>query len=494
MSTKSWNDHPMIVRAREHFPRLYDHQREGLKRWRRPGYAFFWQQRAGKSVGVEATAIMQFVAGEIDCVVVFAPNGVHSNWVCEEIPKWTCPGDHVVFFWDSGMSKTKQRAEFDAVFEHGHGGVLRWFVFPISVFKAPRFAPYYEMLRHGKLGRVLLVVDESHEYRTHSSIRSTKIRAIARACPYRRILTGTPRANGPLDLWAQLEIVEPGLLGPSYHVFAANYGIWEKARTKNGSFMRCTGYRNLDDLNAKVAQYASFKDRKDVKGLPDLIRRTKIVGREAQAEAAYRNVIDGLRAQTADGAVIPPREGGGRLLQLQQIAGGWARDEKGVPQPLFTKYPARIEATLRFALGVDHAIVYALFTHEIDALVRALRALGEEVAEYSGRISVPERDVIRRRFAAGEIRVVVGQPQACATGIDLSRAHRIIWYSQTWDGYTVEQANERASKIGGGAIEVYTIVGFPIDAVIAKRLESKRALASRLDASAVEELALKEAA
>ena len=65
----------------------FNHQREelfshGLDSQR----AIFWEQGTGKSKLTIDTACMLWLAKKINGVVVIAPNGVHRNWIEEELP------------------------------------------------------------------------------------------------------------------------------------------------------------------------------------------------------------------------------------------------------------------------------------------------------------------------------------------------------------------------------------------------------------------------
>ncbi len=68
----------------------FKHQREEWERSREePARAIFWDQGTGKSKLTIDTACWLWLRGLIDGVLVVAPNGVHRNWVENEIP------DHV---------------------------------------------------------------------------------------------------------------------------------------------------------------------------------------------------------------------------------------------------------------------------------------------------------------------------------------------------------------------------------------------------------------
>ena len=56
------------------------------------GLAVFMATGTGKTATMVRTACAWFDAGKIDALLVIAPNGVHRQWVNEEVPKWMVHG------------------------------------------------------------------------------------------------------------------------------------------------------------------------------------------------------------------------------------------------------------------------------------------------------------------------------------------------------------------------------------------------------------------
>ena len=63
------------------------HQIQALQRMAgRSSYALFMEQGTGKTWALLADAERLYAKGQIDCLLVVAPNGVHTNWINREIP------------------------------------------------------------------------------------------------------------------------------------------------------------------------------------------------------------------------------------------------------------------------------------------------------------------------------------------------------------------------------------------------------------------------
>jgi SNF2 family DNA or RNA helicase len=75
----------------------------------------------------------------------------------------------------------------------------------------------------------------------------------------------------------------------------------------------------------------------------------------------------------------------------------------------------------------------------------------------------------------------IGQPAAGGEGLDLSAADTIHWYSHTFDLIERDQANERATQVGGRSIAIldYVVPG-TVDEYILKTLTRKRSVSDEL--------------
>ena len=152
----------------------------------------------------------------IDAVVVVAPNGVHQNWVLNELPVHMPDFiDYKAHFYQAASSSSKkQLKQWDAVFKHPG---LKIFCFNIE--SASNKRGQLELRTCVQHGRVLFVVDESQRIKTPSAKRTQFVVNLARHAAYRRILSGSPITQGPLDLYAQCKFLDPMITG--YTTFAA---------------------------------------------------------------------------------------------------------------------------------------------------------------------------------------------------------------------------------------------------------------------------------
>jgi hypothetical protein len=109
----------------------------------------------------------------------------------------------------------------------------------------------------------MMVIDESTTIKNKDAKRTKNICSLAPYSRYRRILTGSPVTKSPLDLFKQCEFLRPELLGHvSFYTFRQRYAVMKKMNFSGRSVEIPIGYRNLDELSAKLKAF-SYRVLKD---------------------------------------------------------------------------------------------------------------------------------------------------------------------------------------------------------------------------------------
>jgi SNF2 family DNA or RNA helicase len=94
------------------------------------------------------------------------------------------------------------------------------------------------------------------------------------------------------------------------------------------------------------------------------------------------------------------------------------------------------------------AIVWARYTTEILDVSRALDELGIPSAKYHGETKRGERLDIIDDFQAGKLKVFIGNQRAGGTGITLTAASSVHYYSNSFSYRDRMQSEDRAMRIG----------------------------------------------
>lgn len=468
----------------------YKHQQVEFDRHRDDDRrALLWQMRTGKTKAVLDLACYRAADRfDVGAVLVIAPNGVHVNWVRRQLPVhvWGCV-PYVAHAWQASEAhRPEHAAGIERVMSAPDGTLAVLTVNSESILQDKPAKLIARFIRKYRARGIMLVVDESHDFRSPGSKRTKRARTLHQYCRVVRILTGTSVDNSPLAAYAQFELLGKGTLGfQRFAEFEAEYAEYETVRTKGGrQFPSLSGYRNLDDLQERIARHASVVLREDVDDMPDLVVTERTVALEPGHAEMYRKLLKDMILELEDAGEVTAADGGVRLVKLQQVLSGWTVNDDGELVDLVSDGEnPRLRAMLVEVKAQAKSIVWCQFREDIRRVRRALEADGIRCVEYHGAVTSQARrqEAIDAFQNDPSVRVFVGQPRAGGAGLDLSAADLVLWYSHTFDLITRNQANERGTQIGGKTVALTDLVTpRSVDEHILGTLQEKRTVAESL--------------
>lgn len=447
-------------------PPLWDHQaREIEDRWFEKARALLWSMRTGKSRTMIKTADKLHRHGDLEGVLILAPNGVHSNWVRRELPQWAEP--HLAVSWSSQASregKPEHTRALEAVCSPDPLGRVRWLAVNDEALINDRAQKAINDFRLSCGNRVLMIADESTMFRRPGADRTRIARGLSQKLWWRRILDGTALLNSPLHAFSQYELLEKGALGfTTFKDFKRRYAVYVMKRrgdfANSREFPMLDHYINMDELRRSMSGWSSVVMREDCNDMPDLVRVTRDVVMSEKQVKAYRQMQQEMLL-TEDGCEdIEAKNGGSKAMKLHQILGGFIHDKRGDVRSVDDSPPI-LDALEREVAGTvpGKTIVWCRFKEDIRRVVKRVNDMGLNTVEYHGSVSKARREASIDRFQTDPtVAVLVGQPQAGARGLNLSAADCIVWYSVTPDAIITEQGNERGTAIGGKSVSIVTL-------------------------------------
>jgi len=202
----------------------YRHQFDCLTRFgRKQAFALLAEMGTGKSWVIINNAADLWSSGDCDGVLIFAPNGVHTNWTRLELPKhmpdW-CRYRAAPFV---AAGNKAEKAAFEHLYDDAGDGELRVMTMnweslqhKSGVAAASRFAQCFR--------RLMIVCDESDAAKNPKAERTKQLMKLKKYSHWRRIMTGTMINNAPFDAFSQFSFLDEDILGTtSYHAFKAEY-------------------------------------------------------------------------------------------------------------------------------------------------------------------------------------------------------------------------------------------------------------------------------
>ncbi|EQD52890.1 SNF2/RAD54 family helicase, partial [mine drainage metagenome] len=307
-----------------------------------------------------------------------------------------------------------------------------------------------------------LVLDEAQAIKNPEARRS----AVAKSIPRRVSLavTGTPVENCLEDLWSIADFALPGMLG-SRSEFLAHFEDTVTDAQRLGPLVSPILLRRLvsevaDDLPPRI----------------DIPQPLRLDGTQAEAYERIRREAE-AEYGCAAGLVALNR------LRMFCTHPRLLDAGSGDPAEGWPKYQRLLEILEEIFSAGEKALVFSSYTGMSDILVSdlPLRFGTVHVDWIDGRVSIAERQIRVDRFAeTPKPGVLVLNPHAAGTGLNIAAANHVIHYNPEWNPAVQDQASARAYR--RGQTRPVTVHQFfymdTVEEVITERLDAKRDLAA----------------
>jgi SNF2 family DNA or RNA helicase len=426
------------------------------------GAALLMEMGTGKTLTTIALIGRAFLNGLISRALIVAPLSVANVWA-EEFEKFAA-FDYVlaVLEGDSGKKADTLR--------HMTGTDLQ-----VVVLNYESTWRLEEELRKWKPD--VIVCDESSRIKNPNAKQSKALHRLAKLAKYRLILTGTPIQNNPLDFFSQYKVLDESIFGPSYYAFRSRY-----ATLGGYGNHQIVGYKNLPELVQKAHSVAYRVTKEEALDLPEMVDETRYVTLDPQGMKIYESLEAASYAELLKGEVVV-RNILTQLLRLQQVTGGFIRDDKGGPVQQVSKAKLMaLEEIIDDVLGEGKKLViFARFVPEIDAISKLLAEKGIKHSVISGEIKNRSEQV--QQFQENpEVKVFVGQIQTTGLGLTLTAANTAIFYSMDFNYANYSQARARIHRIGqrNTCTYIHLVAKDTIDEKVLKTLQRKEDVAKLL--------------
>ena len=445
----------------------------------RDDYALFLEMGLGKSKIIVDTAAWLYATGRIDAVFVLGNKGSYRNWLTNELP--THMPDYISrwgTYWDSSANKELAKT-YEGLFTSME--CLKIFVMNIEALAFDRSYKLAE--KFVNCHRTLMVIDESTTIKNRDAKRTKAAIKIGRLAKYKRILTGSPITNNPLDLFSQAFFLNPCLLGySSYYTFRARYADMVKITAGNRAFTKIQGYKNLEELKERMKSWSSRRTKDECLDLPDKIYQTYEVEMTDEQKRHYKKLKDQAYAELA-GKIVSAPIVLTKLLRLHQLVCGHLTTDDGEVHEIPSNRINALMDVLDETAG--KVIIWATYTSDIRQITKKLQAeYGKEaVVSYYGETTNEERQEAARRMQEDPVcRFFVGNPSVGGFGITLTAATTVVYYSNSYNLEHRLQSEDRAHRIGQTRSVNYVDLICPktVDEKIVQALRNKKKLSAEV--------------
>ena len=292
--------------------------------------------------------------------------------------------------------------------------------------------------------RVGVILDESQKIKNPSAKLTTAFQGIAEKFERRIIMTGTPVANRPYDLWSQIKFLDGGkALGLSFQMFKSEFDL-PKTQQYDASYAD-----RLSKIFSKIKSF-SVRETKETAGieLPNKIIVTHNIKMESRQAAIYGSYRDELlhEFKCGDDWVVDDAEYIlKRLLRLVQCA-----SNPHIIDHTYEGFPGKFTRLLGLAKEVDlqvkKIIVWTGFIDNVEWLYTRMSQFAPQ--KVHGKMAISDRNLAISRFKDDpRCRVLLATPGAAKEGLTLTEANHVVFYDRGFSLDDYLQAQDRIHRI-----------------------------------------------
>lgn len=298
-----------------------------------------------------------------------------------------------------------------------------------------------------KTRNVAIIIDESTKIKNPESKLTQDFFAISQLFKIKVIMTGTPVANRPYDIWAQIYFLDNGKsLGTNFAEFKSTCDLSNKLQedeNKRKKFEETVAgiYNKIKDFSVRETKNSGIIT------LPSKIYHDLTIGFEKKQFELYerlRNEME-LTLKQGDKTILDEStDTVKRLLRLVQITSNPKLiDEKYVGES--AKEILLNQLIEKIISQGEMAIVWSIYTGNIDMFCKKYANYG--AVKITGKMTVEERNKSVAAFKSGKAKLLFATPQSAKEGLTLTIANNAIFYDRGFNLDDYLQAQDRIHRI-----------------------------------------------
>jgi SNF2 family DNA or RNA helicase len=355
-------------------------------------------------------------------ILIITPKSLLYNWMSESAK--FCPDLKTALY--SGLARNKVLGSFDDL--------------DVVVMSYGTMRNDVELLREYKFN--CIVLDESQAIKNPSSQTS---RALLKVQSRNKIaLTGTPIENTLLDIWSQMNFLNPGLLG--------SYSYFEKQFIR--PIEKGANPQKTEELRKLIDPFVLRRTKKQVmQELPPKIEKVHFCEMSPEQAELYESVKNQYRNEilnhvTELGISKSRLKIFNGLMHLRQIA--LNPTLKDVNYEGSSGKDDEIMRMLLRAVANGHKVLFfSQFVGYLKVFEEIFEQQGVEYCYLDGSMDEKERQVQIDLFQNNdEKRVFLLSLRAGNSGLNLTAADYVFLADPWWNPFTMKQAEDRAHRIG----------------------------------------------
>ena len=298
-----------------------------------------------------------------------------------------------------------------------------------------------------KTRNVAIIIDESAKLKNPSANLTKVFFELAPLFQKRVIMTGTPVANRPYDIWAQIFFLDFGeSLGIDFNAFKRKTDLSNKLA--NDENLQEEFEDVVSEIHEKIKSF-SVRETKNsgIIELPDKVYIRESAFFSAEQETLYNKICDELRVEVEKDGQTTEDDSSAvvkRLLRLVQVASN--------PRLVDESFRGKSAKETVLDCLINHivsngekCIVWTNFIENVDAFTKAYSNIG--AVKIHGGMKISDRNRSVDMFSSSESKVLFATPSSAKEGLTLTMANHVIFYDRGFSLDDYLQAQDRIHRI-----------------------------------------------
>ena len=299
-----------------------------------------------------------------------------------------------------------------------------------------------------KSRNVAIIMDESTKIKNPESKITQTFFELSSLFKIKVIMTGTPVANRPYDIWAQIFFLDGGkALGHDFKKFKTNTDL---SNSLSNSIDDRVSFENaVGSIFFKISNF-SIRETKATCGieLPDKIYQTIYCDFEPSQKKMYSEILENYHVEVVKQgeSILDDNEAClKRLIRLNQVCSNPSLIDESYKN-ISGKEIAMDKLIKSILQKNEKCIIWTSFIDNIDYFCKKYKSFG--VAKIHGSMTIEDRNLSIKKFKNDEqIKLLFATPQAAKEGLTLTVANNAIFYDRTFNLDDYLQAQDRIHRI-----------------------------------------------
>ena len=294
---------------------------------------------------------------------------------------------------------------------------------------------------------VAIIIDESAKLKNPSANLTRAFFELAPLFQKRVIMTGTPVANRPYDIWAQIYFLDFGeSLGTDFNEFKRQTDLSNQLASNES--LRESFEGDVSEIHERIKAF-SVRETKNsgIIELPDKVYIRESAYFSSEQEALYDKICEELRVEVEkDGQIVEDDSSAivKRLLRLVQVASN--------PRLVDDSYRGNsakekvLDRLLdQIVSNGEKGIVWTNFIENVDAFTRSYSEYG--AVKIHGGMKIVDRNKSVDKFRTDDSKVLFATPASAKEGLTLTMANHVVFYDRGFSLDDYLQAQDRIHRI-----------------------------------------------